>query len=223
MPLADGDVQGDYRAAGREFIIEPPFRRISGADGWAEENPVQSHSASAVECPRKTSKPCKPKMEEPLLLQLEDFLHQAPLFVAGKGGVGALGLGDKGFPFGLAGQVGKAGHVALEVKVVHGVHDHEHVGAAAEDLHVQDSHLFLALHHFGPYMLVDVAVAADHVRIVQQFKGLAISFHRFFTSFRMTQVMTKTKIEHYFRLIFNSIASGCSAAKADESLTTRAR
>lgn len=114
---------------------------------------------------------------EPLLLQLKNLLHQAPLFVAGERGVGALGLGDKGFPFGLAGQVGKAGHVALEVKVVHGVHDHEHVSAATEDLHVQDSHLFLALHHFGPYMLVDVAVAADHVRIVQQFKGLAISFH----------------------------------------------
>lgn len=74
--------------------------------------------------------------------------------MAGQGRVGALGFGDEGFPFGLAGQVGKAGHVALEVEVVDGIHYHEHVSAAAEDLHVQDSHLFLAFHNLGPEAVV---------------------------------------------------------------------
>lgn len=117
------------------------------------------------------------KRHATLLLQLEDLLHQAPLLMAGQGRVGALGFGDEGFPFGLAGQVGKAGHVALEVKVVDGVHDHEHVSAAAEDLHVEYPDLLLAFHDLGPHIPMDVAVAADHVRIVQQFKGLAVSFH----------------------------------------------
>ena len=113
----------------------------------------------------------------PLLLQLKNLLHQPPFLMAGQGWVGALGFGDEGFPFGLTGQVGEAGHVALEVEVVDGVHYHEHVSAAAEDLHVEDPDLFLAFHNLGPHIPVDVAVAADHVRIVQQFKGLAVSFH----------------------------------------------
>ena len=48
----------------------------------------------------------------------------------------------------------EAEHVAVEVKVVDGVHDHKDVGAAAEDLHIEDADLFLAFHDFGPEAVV---------------------------------------------------------------------
>ena len=143
---------------------------------------------------RKASMRIKPRntrQRAPLLLQLKNLFHQAPLLVAREGGVGALGFGDVGFPFGLAGHGSEAFPIFLPVKIVHSVADHKDVGTAAEDLHVEDSDLLLAFHDFRPDVFVDVAVTPDHVRVVHQFKGLAVSFHMFFyldsfTSFGMT-------------------------------------
>ena len=58
-----------------------------------------------------------------------------------------------------------------------GVADHEGVRAAAVDLHVQDAHLLLALHDLRPHVLVHLAIAPDHLRVVEQFEGLTVSFH----------------------------------------------
>ena len=130
---------------------------------------------------------------DPLLLQLKNLLHQAPFLMTGQRWVCTLSLGHKRFPFGLAGKGGEAEHVAVEVKVVNGVHNHKDVGAAAEDLHVQDSDLFLAFHNFGPDVFVHVAVAPDHVRVVHQFKGLAVSFHKYFGLIRLLRVARNDK------------------------------
>ena len=119
---------------------------------------------------------------------LEDPFHQLPFFVAAGGGGAALELGDVGFPFGLAGQSGQAGHVAGPVEVVHGVADHEEGSAEAPDFHRENAHLPLAGNDFRPNMLVDLHVFFNHLRVVYQSERLAISFH--------------------FLLIFSSIASG---------------
>ena len=113
--------------------------------------------------------------------------------MAGQRRIRSLSLSHKRFPFGLAGQGGEAEHVAVEVKVVDGVHDHEDVGAAAEDLHIEDSDLLLAFHDFGPDMFMHVAVAPDHVRVVHQFKGLAVSFHKYFALIRFLRFARNDK------------------------------
>jgi len=83
-------------------------------------------------------------------------------FVGGGGvGVAALVLGNVGFPFGLAGELGETGHVAFPVEIIHGVADHKDLVAETVDLHVEDAYLALAGHDFGPYMGVDFDIFTD--------------------------------------------------------------
>ena len=112
-------------------------------------------------------------------MNLKNPLHQLPFFVAAGVGGAALELGDVGFPFGLAGKRGQAGHVALEVEVVDGVHDHEQRSPLAVDLHVEDADLALAGDDLRPYVGVGVDVAGDHLFVIDESKGLAVTFHGF--------------------------------------------
>ena len=97
--------------------------------------------------------------------------------MTGQRWVCTLRLGNEGLPLRLTGKGGEAEHVAVEVKVVDGVHDHEDVGAAAEDLHVKYSDLFLAFHNLGPDVLVNIAEEPNNIQFVQQFSGLADDYN----------------------------------------------
>ena len=110
-------------------------------------------------------------------LPLKDALHQLPL--VGGAGVGgaALELGDVCFPFGLARESGEACHVALEVEVVGGVHDHEQAAAATVYLHVEDADFALAGNDFGPYVRMHFYIFRNHILVIYEGQCLAISFH----------------------------------------------
>jgi hypothetical protein len=105
--------------------------------------------------------------------------HQLPFFGGRQFWVSTLALGHVGFPFGLSGQGGQAGHVFFPIEIVHGVANHEKMCAATENLHVEDADFALAFNHFGPHMGVDFAVFRDEFGVVDKLQGLAVSFHDF--------------------------------------------
>lgn len=89
----------------------------------------------------------------------------------------SLSLSHKRFPFGLTGHGGETFPVFLPIEIIHCIADHEYVGAAAEDLHVEDPDLFLAFHDFGPDVLVNIAEEPNNIQFVQQFSGLADDYN----------------------------------------------
>ena len=120
-----------------------------------------------------------PQRQQALLLQFKDFLHHTPLLMAGQRRVGTLRLGDEGLPLRLTGHGSKTLPVLLPVEVIDGVANHKHMGTTAVYLHIENPHLLLTLHNLGPYLLMDVTVAPDHVRVVHQFECLTVSLHIF--------------------------------------------
>ena len=107
----------------------------------------------------------------------EDTLHELP-FVGGTGvGWAALELRDVRFPFGLAGESGESRHVALEVEVVDGVHDHEEAAAAAVYLHIYDADFALAGYYLGPNVRMHFYIFRDHCLVIHEGQRLTVSFH----------------------------------------------
>ena len=120
-------------------------------------------------------KPCQKVGKS--LIRIKNLFHQLPLLVTAGCGGAALELGHIGFPLGLSRQHGQAGHIALEVEVITGVHNHKEGAPGAIDLHLQDAHLVLAGNHFRPHMGMRFAVFLNHRRVVNQREGLAVTFH----------------------------------------------
>ena len=108
---------------------------------------------------------------------LKDSFHRLPLLVTAGVGTAALELGDVGFPLGLSGESGQAGHVAFPVEIVHGVANHEEATAPAVDLHIQYAHLSLTLDDFRPYVRVGFDIFLYHLLVIHEREGLAVAFH----------------------------------------------
>ena len=86
-------------------------------------------------------------------------------------------LADIGLPLCLTGKQGQTGHVALEIEVVGGVHNHKELAPAAVDLHIGDSDFPLAFYDLGPYAGVSFDILGYHLLVVNEGEGLTITFH----------------------------------------------
>ena len=83
--------------------------------------------------------------------------------------VGTLATGHEGFPFGLSGQRGKAGHVFFPVKFIYRVANHKDMVFKTIDLHVEDTDLALAFNDFGPNMSMNLTIFLDEIGVVDEF------------------------------------------------------
>lgn len=90
-----------------------------------------------------------------------------------------MALSHKGFPFSLTGQFRQSGHIFFPVEIVDRVANHEDMGALAIELHVEDADGALAFNNLRPNVGVNVAIFFDKLRVVDEFEGLAVSFHKF--------------------------------------------
>lgn len=99
---------------------------------------------------------------------MEHAVHEGPFLAGGGGGVAALHCRDVGLPLGLARQCGESGHGGFDVKVGHGLHNHEYAVAVYVHFHLEDADLTYSLAYLGPVLCARVAlyVRVDDGRIV---------------------------------------------------------
>ena len=154
---------------------------------------------------------------------LENAFHHLPLLVTAGVGCTPLELGDVRFPLSLTREGGQAFHIALPVKIVHGVANHKETSPLAVDLHIEDAYLPLAIDNLWPYMGVSFHIFRNHFLVINQGQRLTISFHNLTLNNVFCHTDSTDITDYRLRRIVNLIASMCSLAKVSAFSTTQAR
>ena len=88
-----------------------------------------------------------------------------------------MALRNMGFPLGLTRQFCKSGHVFFPIEIIDRVAYHKDMIFKTINLHIKDADGSLSFDDFRPHMGVEFTVFLDEFRVVDEFKGLAITFH----------------------------------------------